>query len=94
LVLESLVDQDEGQIIARVHLNYEVIDQEAERHHWTETQIQEHIARLLERIRLSVNEKISSFSRINRIIEQPEPFEKTPTQKIKRYLYFQSKELP
>jgi len=87
LVLESLVYQDQGQIAARVHLNYEMLDREAEKHHWTETRIQEQIDSLLEKIRLSVNEKVSSFSRINRIIEQPEPFEKTPTQKIKRYLY-------
>ncbi len=29
----------------------------------------------------------SSFSKIHNIIEQQEPFKKTPTQKIKRYLY-------
>ncbi len=87
LVLESLVFQDQGQITARVHLDYDMLDQEAEKHHWTDARIQEHIDGLLEKIRLSVNEKVSSFSRINRIVEQPEPFEKTPTQKIKRYLY-------
>lgn len=91
-VLESLVYQEEGQIVARVHLNYEKLDEEAVKHGWTETQTREYITRLLEKIRVSVNQKISSFSRINRIIEQPEPFEKTPTQKIKRYLYSASKE--
>jgi long-chain acyl-CoA synthetase len=91
-VLESLAYQEEGQLVARVHLNYDLIDGEAQRHRWTETRTQEHINRLIENIRLAVNEKSSSFSRVNRIIEQTEPFEKTPTQKIKRYLYSRSKE--
>lgn len=34
-----------------------------------------------------VNKRLASFSRITRIEIQHEPFEKTPTQKIKRYLY-------
>ena len=44
-------------------------------------------AQLLERIKKDSNEKLSGFSRIHRIERQPEPFEKTPTQKIKRFLY-------
>jgi long-chain acyl-CoA synthetase len=35
----------------------------------------------------AVNRKLASFSRISRIEIQNEPFEKTPTQKIKRFLY-------
>jgi len=50
-------------------------------------QFQDHIAGLLESIRNQVNEQVSSFSRIGKEIEQTEPFEKTPTQKIGRYLY-------
>ena len=42
---------------------------------------------LLENIRLDVNKRVSSYARVHRIIDQTEPFEKTPTQKIKRYLY-------
>ena len=42
---------------------------------------------LLESIRVDVNGKVSSFARIHKVIEQAEPFEKTATQKIKRYLY-------
>jgi long-chain acyl-CoA synthetase len=34
-----------------------------------------------------VNQNVASFARIHRLIEQKEPFEKTPTQKIKRFLY-------
>ena len=34
-----------------------------------------------------VNKRLNAFSRIHMIFEQKEPFEKTPTRKIKRYLY-------
>ena len=43
--------------------------------------------RLLEGIRRETNEKLTSFSRIRTIKLHSEPFEKTPTQKIKRFLY-------
>ena len=46
--------------------------------------------RVLEELRKGVNSRVSSFSRLNRIIEQAEPFEKTPTKKIKLYLYVNS----
>jgi long-chain acyl-CoA synthetase len=35
----------------------------------------------------AVNQRLASFARISRIEVQNEPFEKTPTQKIKRFLY-------
>jgi long-chain acyl-CoA synthetase len=35
----------------------------------------------------TVNQRLASFSRISRIEIRNEPFEKTPTQKIKRFLY-------
>ena len=41
----------------------------------------------LEELRLWANKKLAVFSRLSRIEVQHEPFEKTPTMKIKRYLY-------
>lgn len=86
IVLESLVYMDTGQLVARVFLDYERLDT-ALRKGATETQAKRHIAEILDHLRLEVNSQLSSFSRLTRIIEQSEPFEKTPTQKIKRYLY-------
>ena len=34
-----------------------------------------------------INERVNKTSKISEIIEQPMPFQKTATQKIKRYLY-------
>ena len=41
----------------------------------------------IEELKNSVNKKLAAFSRLNRIEIQKEPFEKTPTMKIKRFLY-------
>jgi long-chain acyl-CoA synthetase len=87
IVLESLIYQDEGQLVARIYLDYEKLDVIFSELNLTESQARERIVRLLEDIRKQVNEQVSSFSRLTRVIEQTEPFEKTPTQKIKRYLY-------
>ena len=86
-VLESLVFQENRKLFARVHLNYEELDKEFKHKKMTETQIAKRIEEMLEELRNNVNSKMSSFSRIFRMIEQTEPFEKTPTKKIKRYLY-------
>ena len=86
-VLESLVYQQENKLVARVFLNYEELDKEFSAQKLTETQIHNEIKTILENIRTDVNNRVSTFSRISKIIEQTEPFEKTPTQKVKRYLY-------
>jgi long-chain acyl-CoA synthetase len=49
--------------------------------------VEQATSQLLERIKKDSNEKLSGFSRIRKVERQPEPFEKTPTQKIKRFLY-------
>jgi long-chain acyl-CoA synthetase len=87
LVLESLTYQDEGQLVARIYLDYEKLDEDFSSMGLTQAQVRDRIAQLMDEIRKQVNEQLSNFSRISRVIEQTEPFEKTPTQKIKRYLY-------
>ncbi len=86
-VLESLVYEAEGKITAKVYLNYEYIDKTIGIDKMSSVQAEKQLKQLLENIRSSVNKNVSSFSVIHRIIEQKEPFEKTPTQKIKRFLY-------
>jgi long-chain acyl-CoA synthetase len=86
-VTESLVYEHEGKVVARVHPNYEFLHRELEALNLTKDQISHAVRERLEAIRHRVNANVSRFSRITRIIEQQEPFEKTPTQKIKRFLY-------
>ncbi|RLA71838.1 MAG: long-chain fatty acid--CoA ligase [Epsilonproteobacteria bacterium] len=85
LVMDSLVFDDMGKLVARIHLDYEKIDARFEG--LADSQIHEKIEVILEKLRVEANAKVSSFSRMMRFIEQKEPFVKTPTKKIKRYLY-------
>jgi long-chain acyl-CoA synthetase len=92
LVLESLVYEHQQKLIARAHLNYEEIKEKFGLHGLTEHEIRQRVHTFLEDLRRQVNERLSSFSRLHRIVEQHEPFEKTPTLKIKRHLYESHKE--
>jgi len=91
LVADSLVYDDNGTLTARIHLDPEKLDAHFGVTSSSETKMQEKIQTLLEEIRLGVNERVSSFSRIRKVIEQREEFVKTPTKKIKRYLYVETK---
>ncbi|WP_423128982.1 AMP-binding protein [Gaoshiqia sp. Z1-71] len=88
-VLESLVIQQKGRLVAMVHLNMEEI--EARFKQMKEEAVQKfnhRVDEILNEIQQKVNEEVNKFSRIQTIILQPVPFEKTPTQKIKRFLYY------
>ncbi len=88
LVLDSLVMQrDDDKLIAKIHLDYAIIDKMFKGDYKTDEEIRNDISSLLENMRVEVNSKISSFSRMVKFVEQIEPFVKTPTKKIKRYLY-------
>lgn len=86
-VLESLVYEKDGKIVARVHLDYEAVDREFGSPDKDESEVSKEVQKLLENIRQQVNSRIAAYKRVHEIIEQPEEFEKTPTKKIKRYLY-------
>ena len=88
-VLDSLMMMQDGKLIARVHLDYELLDKKFEANNHSDSKVREDILNLLEEMRQEVNADISSFSRMLKFVEQIEPFVKTPTKKIKRYLYAQ-----
>ncbi len=84
-VVESLVLENNDQLEAWVYPDYEFIDEatagkgRAERRAYLE--------RLLEEMRLELNKHLPTTSRITKVLERREPFIKTATHKIKRYLY-------
>ncbi len=86
-VMDSLMMEIDGKLVARIHLDYELIDKMFKAENAPEAEVRQKIADLLEEMRVDVNSQISSFSRMVKFIEQIEPFVKTPTKKIKRYLY-------
>lgn len=76
---ESLVLERDRQLHAIVYPDFEALDAD----HIPEGKIPE----LMETNRNEVNKQLADFSRIIKIQIASEPFQKTPTQKIKRYLY-------
>ena len=87
-VMESLAfDDGGGKVAARIHLNYDTLDEEFGVTKMIESEVRVKIRELLENVRKEVNGKVSAFARLSRVSEQVEPFEKTPTQKIKRFIY-------
>lgn len=86
-VMESLVFDSNGDVVARIHLNYDALDEEYGVGEMIESELRQKVQELLDAIKKDVNGKVSTFARLKRVREQVEPFEKTPTQKIKRFIY-------
>jgi long-chain acyl-CoA synthetase len=88
IVMDALVMQrEDDKLIARIHLDYELVEKIFDMSELSDEQAKEKITVLLEEIRIEVNKKVSAYSRMVKFIEQIEPFVKTPTKKIKRFLY-------
>lgn len=91
-VLESLVVEKKGRLVAMVHLNMEEIEQRVKNMRSMKdeavSKINSRVDEILDEIQQKVNEEVNKFSRIQMVVLQPVPFEKTPTQKIKRFLYY------
>ncbi len=87
-VMESLVVEKKGKLVAMIHLNMDEIENSFKSMK-SEAQkfITEKSDEILKEIHKQVNAEVNKFSRIQQVILQPNPFEKTPTKKIKRFLY-------
>jgi long-chain acyl-CoA synthetase len=83
-VNDSLVTEQHGKLIALVQFNYD----ELERKYYD---MKENLVGKMEEIKKDVqnyvNSKVASFSKISHVEEQKEEFQKTPSMKIKRFLY-------
>ncbi len=88
LVSDSIVRQEKGRLVALVQFNREEMERKYQ-------QFKEGMGYKMEEIKSElmhyVNSKVSKFSRISVVEEQSEGFEKTPTHKIKRFLYNKKK---
>ncbi len=79
-VLESLVVADQGGLTAMIRLDIKALRKKG-------IIAAEAIQMRCDNINASVNDKLSSFSRIKKVEVQEDPFERTPTDKIKRFKY-------
>jgi len=89
-VVESVVVEQKGKLVALVHFNREEIEQQykhmkEEVANYAETKYDE----LSVELRDYVNQQVNKFSKIQLVVVHTDPFQKTATQKIKRFLYTQ-----
>ncbi|MBQ3722652.1 MAG: AMP-binding protein [Bacteroidales bacterium] len=87
-ISESLVVKRNGRLVALVHFNDNVLDWNYE----NQDRFIEDMARRREEILKFVNERVNRSSRISDVEVEKEPFIKTATLKIKRFLYKEKKE--
>ena len=100
-VLESIVVEQKGRLTALVHFNRDELEQRFrgmraglaqrmdEKFDEVSQKVDETIAELAAELKQYINANVNKFSRIQNLIVQKDPFQKTATQKIKRYLYYQ-----
>jgi long-chain acyl-CoA synthetase len=90
-VLESLVIEKKGKLVALIHLNMEEIEHQFQAWKHDAGVFTEKIGHrkdeILHDIHQKVNAQVNKFSKLQQVLFHKEPFEKTPTQKIKRFLY-------
>jgi long-chain acyl-CoA synthetase len=84
-VVESLVTENNNKLEARVYLDYDLIDQDTKGKPNAKRKV--FINTVLQELQQEVNSQLPSYSKIYKCIERQDPFIKTATHKIKRYLY-------
>lgn len=88
-VVESIVIEKKGKLVALVHFDHEALQKRFD--HMKEearVYIVQTLNSLQEELITYVNERVNKYSKIQGIELMLTPFEKTPTLKIKRYLYY------
>ncbi len=87
-VVESLVLEKKGKLVALVHFNQEEIEQ---RYLHLKDEVANYVDMKVEELRLElqhyVNARVNKFSQVQVVLAHSDPFQKTATQKIKRFLY-------
>ena len=87
-VVESLVVEQKGKLVALVHFNKEEIEQ---RYQFLKDEVANYVEQKIEELRMElqeyVNSRVNRFSQVQLVIALPDPFNKTATQKIKRFMY-------
>jgi long-chain acyl-CoA synthetase len=87
-VVESLVMEQKGKLVALVYFNKEEIEQ---RYQHLKEEISGYVDQKIEELRMElqayVNSRVNKISQVQLIVAQSDPFQKTATLKIKRFLY-------
>lgn len=88
-VVESVVIEKKGKLVAMVHFNYEELEQQYKSiRKDVENYVDQNIDELMQELQVYVNSRVNKFSQLQLVIAQVDPFQKTATHKIKRFLYY------
>ena len=88
LVTESIVVAEKGSLVALVALDKEKLEEALAEF---KDNVSAKYEELMRDIRDYVNTRVAKFARVSKVEEQKEGFEKTPSLKIKRFLYKRDK---
>ena len=95
-IADSIVTEQQGRLVALVHFNRDEIESMIDdwREEWTSKKeaLEAKTEQLKKEILDFVNAKVNRFTRISEVVEEKDDFVKTPTHKIKRFLYSKKKE--
>ena len=95
-IADSIVTEQQGRLVALVHFNRDEIESMIDdwREEWTSKKEawEAKTEQLKKEIMDFVNAKVNRFSRISEVVEEKDDFAKTPTHKIKRFLYNKKKD--
>jgi long-chain acyl-CoA synthetase len=87
-VVESLVVEQKGKLVALVHINMEELEKKYQSlKEDVSRQIEDKVKEVMTELQAYVNSQVNKFSQIQKVVHQPNPFQKTATLKIKRFLY-------
>ena len=87
-VLESVVVQKKGKLVAMVHFNMDEVQNKFQNlKEQANLLVEKYVEDLKKELQVYVNSQVNKFSKVQLVIAHPVPFEKTATQKIKRFLY-------
>ena len=87
-VQESLVVPGDGGLVALIKVDLEAMQEKLK---ISAEEVKNEAEKYLVKLKKTVNEQLSSFSKISDTELQERDFERTPTQKIKRFLYSKKK---
>jgi long-chain acyl-CoA synthetase len=91
LVAESVVLEEDGKLIALVHFDTSALEEAYDEFKHKMSVGKEQLTLKMEEIKRDimqyVNSKVNRFSKISKVVDNEEEFEKTPTKKIRRFLY-------
>ena len=90
-VAESVVTEEDGKLIALVHFDTTALEEAYDEFKHKMAVSKEQAARKMEEIKRDVmnyvNSKVNRFSKITKVVDNEGEFEKTPTKKIRRFIY-------